>query len=86
MLSNRRYPAKLKGIKAIDVAEVLCIHPLMLYRWYIETRKGILTEKKDINIDSTTQVELKRQRVLGREHNPQKREHDILTKHLVLIG
>ena len=72
---------KVEGIKAKDVAEALCIHPVMLYRWCMETRNGLLmTKKKDINIDPKMKAELKRLRKLEREHNLLKEEHDLLKK------
>ena len=71
----------LKGIKATDVAEALCIHPVMLYRWRLETRRGqLMTKKKDIDIEPKMRTELKRLRKLEREHNLLKQEHDLLKK------
>lgn len=72
---------KIEGIKAADVAEALCIHPVMLYRWCMETRNGTLnTMKKDINIDPKQRAELKRLRKIEREHNLLKQEHELLKK------
>ena len=72
---------KIKGVKAIDVAEALCIHPVMLYRWRMETRNGVLmTKKKDINIDPKLRSELKRLQKIEREHNVLKQEHELLKK------
>ena len=34
------------GVKAKDIAESLGIHPVMLYRWQMEHRKGELRENK----------------------------------------
>ena len=34
------------GVKAKDVAESLKIHPVMLYRWQMEHRRGELKENK----------------------------------------
>lgn len=34
------------GVKAKDVAESLGIHPVMLYRWQMEHRRGELKENK----------------------------------------
>ena len=65
----------------MDVAEALCIHPVMLYRWCMETRNGVLmAKKKDINIDPKMRAELKRLQKLEREHNLLKQEHDLLKK------
>lgn len=72
---------KVAGVKAADVAEALCIHPVMLYRWRMETRNGtLMTNKKDINIDPKMRTELKRLRKLEREHNLLKQEHELLKK------
>ena len=72
---------KIEGVKAVDVAEALCIHPVMLYRWCMETRNGVLmAKKKDINIDPKMRAELKRLQKLEREHNLLKQEHDLLKK------
>jgi len=37
----------LPGVKATDVAKVLDIHPIMLYRWKKEYRDGDIMEKQD---------------------------------------
>jgi len=72
---------KLKGVRSTDVADALAIHPVMLYRWRMETRRGeLMTTKKDINIDPKMQAELKRLRKLEREHQLLKIEHDLLKK------
>ena len=72
---------KIKGVKATDVAEALCIHPVMLYRWRMETRRGeIMTKKKDIDIDPKMKSELKRLKRLEREHKLLQMEHDLLKK------
>lgn len=72
---------KIKGVKALDVAEALCIHPVMLYRWRMETRRGtLMSKKKDIDIEPKVRSELKRLRKLEREHNLLKQEHDLLKK------
>ena len=39
-----------KGVMAIDVAEALGIHPVMLYRWRREFREGRLSENKHMRI------------------------------------
>ena len=69
------------GVRATDVAEALCIHPVMLYRWRLETRRGELVAKKsDIDIEPKMRSELKRLRKLEREHNLLKMEHELLKK------
>lgn len=39
-----------KGVKAIDVASALGIHPVMLYRWRQEFKEGRLSENKHMKI------------------------------------
>ena len=59
----------------------ISIHPVMLYRWRMETRNGVLmTKKKDINIDPKLRSELKRLQKIEREHNVLKQEHELLKK------
>ncbi|MCU7914824.1 MAG: transposase [Candidatus Thiodiazotropha sp. (ex Gloverina cf. vestifex)] len=71
----------IQGVKATDVAEALFIHPVMLYRWRLETRNGtLMATKKDINIDPKMRAELKRLCKIEREHNLLKQEHDLLKK------
>ena len=73
--------SKINGVRAMDVAEALCIHPVMLYRWRMETRNGdLMAKKKDINIDPETRSELKRLRKLEKEHKLLQMEHDLLKK------
>lgn len=73
--------SKIEGVKALDVAEALCIHPVMLYRWRMETNNGdLMAKKKDISIDPEMKAELKRLRKLEKEHNLLKQEHDLLKK------
>ena len=69
------------NIQAKDVAEALCIHPIMLYRWRMEIRNGTLMSKpKKVSIDPKTSAELKRLKELEREHNLLKEEHELLKK------
>lgn len=42
--------SKKKGVMAIDVAESLGIHPVMLYRWRQEFKEGRLSENKHMKI------------------------------------
>lgn len=42
--------SKKAGVKAIDVAEALGIHPVMLYRWRQEFKEGRLSENKHMRI------------------------------------
>ena len=41
---------KKKGVRAIDVAEALGIHPVMLYQWRQEFKEGRLSENKHMKI------------------------------------
>jgi len=41
---------KKRGVKAIDVAEALGIHPVMLYRWRQEFKEGRLSENKHMKV------------------------------------
>lgn len=73
--------SNIKGVKALDVAESLNIHPVMLYRWRMEVRDGvIMAKKKDIDIDPEMKAELKRLRKLEKEHRQLQMEHDLLKK------
>ncbi len=73
--------ADLSGVLAIDVAEALDIHPIMLYRWRKELRDGkILSKKKMINVDPKTATELKRLRKLEKSYNILQEEHVLLKK------
>lgn len=42
--------SKKQGVKAIDVAEALGIHPVMLYRWRQEFKEGRLSENKHMKV------------------------------------
>jgi len=42
--------SKRKNVKAIDVAEALGIHSVMLYRWRQEFKEGRLSENKHMKI------------------------------------
>ncbi|BFM11309.1 hypothetical protein R50072_37030 [Simiduia litorea] len=44
--------SKRKHVKAIDVAEALGIHPVMLYRWRQEFKEGRLSENKYMVVKS----------------------------------
>ena len=73
--------SQVEGVRAKDVAEALCIHPVMLYRWCMETRNGtLMSKKKDINIDPKMKAELKRLQKLEKDHNLLLQEHDLLKK------
>jgi transposase len=42
--------SKKRGVKAIDVADALGIHPVMLYRWRQEFKEGRLSENKHMKV------------------------------------
>ena len=69
------------GVQVQDVAEALCIHTVMLYRWRMETRNGtLMAKKKDIQIEPELRAELKRLRKLEKEHKLLQQEHELLKK------
>lgn len=71
----------IQGVKAIDVAEVLDIHEVMLYRWRMETRRGqLMTKKKSAQLDPEMKAELKRLRKMEKEFAELKEENEILKK------
>lgn len=73
--------SQIDNIQAKDVAEALCIHPTMLYRWRMEIRNGtLMSNTKKVSIDPKTSAELKRLKELEREHNLLKEEHELLKK------
>ena len=71
----------LPGVKAIDVAEILDIHPIMLYRWKKEYRDGDIVKKKDKGtLETEEKSELKRLRKMEKEHKDLLIKHDLLKK------
>jgi transposase len=71
----------LPGVQAQDVAAVLDIHPVMLYRWKKEYRDGDIMKKSDKGtLDSETQRELKRLKQVEKAHETLKLEHELLKK------
>lgn len=71
--------SQLPGVQSKDVAESLCIHPLMLSRWRKQVREGLIMSK-GIDLDSETAAELKRLRKLEKAHKRLLVEHQILKK------
>ena len=72
---------ELPRVKASDVAQVLDIHPVMLYRWKKELNDGIIMAKKDkITLDAEEISELNRLRKLEKEHDELLIKHDLLKK------
>jgi len=71
----------LPGVNAKDVADLLEIHPVMLYRWKKEYREGIIMKKKSKSILETEEkAELKRLRKLEKAHKTLLMEYDLLKK------
>jgi transposase len=70
----------LPGVQVKDVAEALDIHPFMLSRWRKEYREGKIKAAGKIESEATMASELKRLRILEREHARLKEEHALLKK------
>lgn len=71
----------LPGVKAKDVAEVLDIHPIMLYRWKKEYHDGVIVKKSDKGtLESEEKQELKRLRKLEKAYKQLQMEHELLKK------
>ena len=71
----------LPGVKATDVADILDIHPVMLYRWKKEYRDGDIMKKQDKGaLDTEEKSELKRLRKLEKDHKELLIKHDLLKK------
>jgi len=71
----------LPGVKAIDVAKVLDIHPIMLYRWKKGYRDGGIMKKRDKGtLETEEKSELKRLRKVEKEHKELLLKHDLLKK------
>ena len=71
--------SQLPGVRSKDVAESLCIHPLMLSRWRKQVREGLIMTK-GVDLDIETAAELKRLRKLEKAHKRLLVEHQILKK------
>ena len=71
----------LPGVQAQDVAKVLDIHPIMLYRWKKEYRDGDIMKKAEKGtLDSEMRRELKRLKKVEKAHESLKMEHELLKK------
>ena len=72
---------ELPKTKATDVAKILDIHPVMLYRWKKELTDGIIMTKNDKGtLEAEEKSELKRLRKLEKEHEMLVIKHDLLKK------
>src|SRR5207247_10390088 len=69
----------LPGVLIQDVAAALDIHPFMLSLWRKQVRDGVIVAKA-AKLDVQTAAELKRLRVLERQHKVLKEEHELLKK------
>ena len=72
---------ELPGVYAQDVAKVLDIHPVMLYRWKKQYREGVIVKKKKQGtLESEKDLELNRLRKMEKAYERLKMQHDILKK------
>lgn len=81
------------GVKTIDVAESLGIHPVMLYRWCMEYRRGELQENKrmktgpsspkrrkaraDVGVDKEAELIKAQKRIAQLEKSLQQRDEEV---------
>jgi len=71
----------LPGVRAQDIAKVLDIHPVMLYRWKKEYRDGVIMKKPTkATLDADAARELKRLKKIEKAHITLQMEHDLLKK------
>jgi len=71
----------LPGVHAKDVAEVLDIHPIMLYRWKKEYREGgIMKKSSERVLDTELAREFERLKKIEKAHKMLLMEHEILKK------
>ena len=71
----------LPGVKATDIAKVLDIHPIMLYRWKKEYRDGDIMKKQDKGtLETEEKSELKRLRKMEKAHKELLVKHELLKK------
>ena len=72
---------ELTNVKALDVAELLGIHPVMLYRWKKELRDGKIMKRADKgSLDTETARELRRLKKVEKAHQALQMEHELLKK------
>jgi len=73
----------LPGVQSKDVAEILDIHPVMLYRWKQEYREGsIMPQNTKATLTKENDRELKRLRAIEKAHEKLKMQHEILKKNI----
>ena len=71
--------SQLSGVRVLDVAESLYIHPFMLSRWRKQAREGLIVTK-GVEIDKEIAAELKALRRIKKAHERLKLEHELLKK------
>ena len=72
---------QLPGVQAKDIAQVLDIHPIMLYRWKKEYRDGeIMTKPIKGSLDTSAAAELKRLKNVEKAHERLQMKYEILKK------
>lgn len=60
--------SKKRGVRAVDVANSLGIHPVMLYRWRQEFKEGRLSENKHMKIPAPAPKREKIRQALFKEN------------------
>jgi transposase len=71
--------SSLSGVRVMDVAAALDIHPFMLSLWRKQVRDGVIVAKAS-KLDVETKAELKRLKELERKYKILKEEHELLKK------
>jgi len=71
--------SELPGVAAKDVAASLYIHPFMLSRWKKQIREGLIMAK-GTDVDRDVAAELKELRIVKKDYERLKLEHDLLKK------
>lgn len=71
--------SQLSGVEVQDAAASLYIHPLMLSRWRKEMREGKIVGK-GADVDKAVAGELKELRLIKKDYERLKLEHDLLKK------
>jgi len=72
---------ELPGTQAKQVAELLDIHPVMLYRWKKEVCDGVIIKKSDKgSLDNAQAKELKRLKKVEKDYERLQMEHELLKK------
>jgi transposase len=71
--------SSLPGVRVMDVAAALDIHPFLLSLWRKQVRDGVIVSK-GVKFDVKTKAELKRLKELERDYKVLKEEHELLNK------